>query len=213
MDKALTDETPDFVVFGGDQITGENQLWENSTVFLDQVFTPVKDHNIPFATIYGNHDESYNISHIGSYWYEKKKSVGKDLSWTQVNEDSSDDPKGMFNYYIPVYASRRARVPALLLWFFDSRSGVFNGKYHPEDEPWMSQDWVDPKAAAWINSTADSMRERWGSLPKSLAFVHIPPTPVQVIGNNSVGVNHTGINLDEPVDTQGGKGWVVEREN
>lgn len=207
MNKALTDETPDFAVFGGDQITGENQFWENSTSYLDQVFTAVKNHNVPFATIYGNHDESYNISHIASYHYEKEKSVGKDLSWTQANEESSGDPKGQFNYYIPVYASGNAKAPALLLWFFDSRSGVFNSPlYHKDDEPWLSQDWVDPKVATWINSTADSMRQQWGSLPKSLAFVHIPPSPIKAVQDHSVGPDHAGINYDVPISTQGGKG-------
>lgn len=195
------------MVFGGDQVAGENQLWENSTLFLDQMLSPIKKHKVPFASVYGNHDESYNVSHGSLYRYEKEKSVAKDFSWTQVNEESSGDPKGAYNYYIPVYSTKKSKIPSLLLWFFDSRSGTFNSPvYHKENEPWMTQDWVDPKVATWINSTADAMRKQWGELPKSLAFVHIPPTPAQTIGNNSVGTNHTGINFDAPVNTQGGSG-------
>lgn len=204
MDKALSDERPDFAVFGGDQITGENQLWENSTVFLDQILTPVRNHKVPFASVYGNHDESYNISHVSSYYAEKE--YAPKLSWTQSNPAASGDPKGVFNYYIPVYKDKKSKVPSLLLWFFDSRAGTFNSaQFGVKDEPWMTQDWVDPKAATWINETAKAMKSAWGTLPKSMAFVHIPPTPARSIGN-SVGDDHTGINFDEPVDTQGGRG-------
>ncbi|WOO84776.1 putative inactive purple acid phosphatase 16 [Vanrija pseudolonga] len=210
MNYALDDESPNLIVYGGDQITGENQLWENSTVFLDEIFAPALAHNTPFTTIYGNHDESYNISHVQSFWYEKTRAKAKKLSWTQMNDASSDDPKGVFNYYIPVYAHDNARVPALLLWFFDSRSGTFNsGYFNVTDEKWMSQDWVDPKAATWINGTAAQMKEQWGSLPKSLVYVHIPPSPAQAIGNDTVAKDpedHPGINYDEPVDIQGQNG-------
>lgn len=210
MNYALDDESPNLIVYGGDQITGENQLWENSTVFLDEIFAPALAHNTPFATIYGNHDESYNISHVQSFWYEKTRAKAKALSWTQMNDASSDDPKGVFNYYIPVYAHENAHVPALLLWFFDSRSGTFNsGYFNVTDEKWMSQDWVDPKAATWINGTAAQMKEQWGSLPKSLVYVHIPPSPAQAIGNGTVAKDpegHPGIDYDEPVDIQGQNG-------
>ncbi|KAL1406999.1 hypothetical protein Q8F55_006412 [Vanrija albida] len=210
MNRALDDEAPNLVVYGGDQITGENQLWENSTAYLDQVFAPALAHDTPFTSIYGNHDESYNISHVQSYWFEKTRAAAKRLSWTQMNDASSADPKGVFNYYIPVYASASARTPALLLWFFDSRSGTFNsGYFNVSDEKHMSQDWVDPQAAQWINATAGRMRDAWGALPKSLVYVHIPPAAAQVIGNGSVAEKpeeHPGIDYDEPVDVQGQNG-------
>jgi post-segregation antitoxin (ccd killing protein) len=201
MDTILTVEKPDFVVFGGDQITGENTLWENSTAYLDQVHAAVLKHNTPFASIYGNHDESYNISHLASYAFEKERAAARALSWTQSNRESAGDPKGIFNYYIPVYASASAKTPALLLWFFDSRAGQFNSRYFGvKDEPWMSQDWVDPGVEPWVRDTVAGMRKQWGSVPRSLAFVHIPPRVVRNIADRVTAEpdTHPGINFEAP---------------
>lgn len=208
MDGVLADEHPQFIVYGGDQINGESALYDNVTTYLDWAYSPALKSNTPFASVYGNHDEAYNISHIISYEYEMQRAPARHLSWTQRNPASSPDPRGAFNYYIPVYATPSASTPSLLLWFFDSRSGVFSsGKFLIIDEPWMTEDWVHQQSAKWLNETADGMKAAWGHLPKSLAFVHIPPTAALTIQNNEVGpkpAEHPGLHL-EPTTNQGRK--------
>ncbi|WOO76478.1 putative inactive purple acid phosphatase 16 [Vanrija pseudolonga] len=208
MDGVLADEHPNFIVYGGDQINGEHALYDNVTTYLDWAYSPALKSNTPFASVYGNHDESYNISHLISFEYETQRAPARHLSWTQRNPESSPDPRGAFNYYIPVYANAGATTPSLLLWFFDSRSGVFSsGKFLIIDEPWMTEDWVHQQSAKWLNETADAMKAAWGKLPKSLAFVHIPPTAALTIQTNEVTpklAEHPGIH-EEPTTNQGRK--------
>ncbi|WOO79971.1 putative inactive purple acid phosphatase 16 [Vanrija pseudolonga] len=208
MNDCLDDEKPNFIVFGGDQTNGENALKSNATAYLDWAFSPALRTQTPFATTYGNHDHSVYITHSASYDFEKNKAQAKALSWTQRNLDSSVDPEGSFNYYIPVYADAAATVPSLLLWFLDSRSGVFTAATNPED-------WVDTKAASWINSTAASMKAAWGKLPKSLVYVHIPPTAALTIQTKDVNPNpsaYPGIN-GEVVTNQGKRAAAFNVKN
>lgn len=218
MRKALSDERPDFVVFGGDQVTGENTFY-NVSGHQDHLLRPVIESKTRFASVYGNHDESYNVSHISSWLHERD--VAPELSWTQRVVEGAADPKGQFNYFIPLWADgkhgrrdegeekkgHKKKAPAAVLWFFDSRSGVHNsGEFGIKDEPWMSQDWVDPQSATWINSTADTMRKEWGTLPPSLVFVHIPPVAAGTIEKEVQARpdEFPGINIDTEPDTQGG---------
>ena len=223
MRKALSDESPDFVVFGGDQVTGENTFY-NVSGHQDHLLRPVLESKTRFCSVFGNHDESYNVSHISSWLHEKD--VAPELSWTQRVAESAADPKGQFHYFIPLWADgkhgrrdtneagrngrghghRHSGAPAAVLWFFDSRSGVHNsGEFGIKDEPWMSQDWVDPQAATRINSTADAMRRAWGSLPPALVFVHIPPVAAGTIEKEvqTHPDDFPGINIDTEPDTQG----------
>ena len=202
MRKALADEHPDFVVYGGDQVTGENTFY-NVTGHQNHLLQPVLETKTRFCSIFGNHDESYNVSHISSYLHEKD--VAPELSWTQRVVESAADPKGQFNYFIPLWADK-SQAPAAVLWFFDSRSGVhYSGEFGIKNEPWLAQDWVDPQAAAWINNTADAMRKEWGTLPPALVFVHIPPVLATPISKEVAERpdDFPGINFDPKPDTQG----------
>lgn len=211
MRKALSDEHPDLVVFGGDQITGENTFY-NVTGHQDHLLRPVLETNTPFCSVYGNHDESYNVTHMSSWLHEQD--VAPELSWTQRVPESAEDPKGQFNYFIPLWDGSNGhgkgpngKAPVAVLWFFDSRSGTHNsGLYGIKDEPWLSQDWVDPRAAEWVNATAGRMREQWGRLPPSLVFVHIPPVAAATIEKDVQArpAEFPGINFDTEPDTQGG---------
>lgn len=199
MRKALADEGPDFVVFGGDQVTGENTFF-NVSAHQDHLLSPVIDTRTPFASVYGNHDESYNVSHASSYLHERD--VAPELSWTRRTPESSEDPKGQYNYFIPVYDGD---APAAVLWFFDSRSGTHNSaQFGVKDEPWLSQDWVDPKSAEWVNATAKQMRDEWGRVPPSLVFVHIPPVAAGTIEQEvqKRPDDFPGINIDTNPGTQ-----------
>ncbi|ORY89023.1 Metallo-dependent phosphatase-like protein [Leucosporidium creatinivorum] len=204
MDNVLNSESPDFVVFNGDLVTGENLFLSNGTSYLPRALSSTISHSTPFASIYGNHDRSTNISHSALYAAEKSLCSARGLSYTLRNPSSADDEDGQFNYVLEVFSHRKKeqQAPELLLWMFDSRSGIF-------DDASMYWDWVDPKAAEWINSTSSSILRRYPSLgktlPPSLIFVHIPPSvalPLQAseVSNNA---SYPGINDDDPLDPQG----------
>ncbi|CAK5270433.1 unnamed protein product [Mycena citricolor] len=113
----LDNERPDFV----DLLTGENLSKENATKYLDQVWAPTVERSIPFASIHGNHDHSVNIAHEEEINYEIAQH-GKTLSYTR--SDVGPRPYGLANYWVPVYAKASDVKPAVVLWFFDSRSFV-----------------------------------------------------------------------------------------
>ena len=56
MNNVLIAEQPDLVVFTGDQITGNN-IVDNATDVLREVFSVVESFGIPFSSIFGNHDD------------------------------------------------------------------------------------------------------------------------------------------------------------
>lgn len=127
-----------FSVFGGDMVTGENLWRTNASEYLSLAIAPTAARNIPFATIFGNHDNSINITHPALYFHEQKHYAH--LSRTRETADSATDQAGRFNYYTEVFANTEDSVPSVILWFFDSRSGIF-------DDPTQYEDWVDAKTA------------------------------------------------------------------
>ncbi|KAJ7203347.1 hypothetical protein GGX14DRAFT_652261 [Mycena pura] len=55
----LEHEKPNYVVFNGDLITGENDVFAfNANKYLDQVFAPTVARKIPFSSTHGNHDNT-----------------------------------------------------------------------------------------------------------------------------------------------------------
>lgn len=49
---------PDFVVYLGDVITANNIPTENASLYWDQAISPTRDRNIPWASVFGNHDDA-----------------------------------------------------------------------------------------------------------------------------------------------------------
>jgi DNA repair exonuclease SbcCD nuclease subunit len=51
----LEAEKPDFVVFTGDQLNGQDSTWDARSV-LAKFSREVADRGIPWAAVFGNHD-------------------------------------------------------------------------------------------------------------------------------------------------------------
>ncbi|CAK5284803.1 unnamed protein product, partial [Mycena citricolor] len=129
----LDNERPDFV----DLLTGENLSKENATKYLDQVGRLLwrgASHlrlstgtSVTLLHSYATepeplqHDHSVNIAHEEEINYEIAQH-GKTLSYTR--SDVGPRPYGLANYWVPVYAKASDVKPAVVLWFFDSRSFV-----------------------------------------------------------------------------------------
>ncbi|XP_030924504.1 probable inactive purple acid phosphatase 16 [Quercus lobata] len=58
MNTVLDDETPDFVIYLGDVITANNIPIANASLYWDQAISPTKSRGIPFASVFGNHDDA-----------------------------------------------------------------------------------------------------------------------------------------------------------
>lgn len=59
--QVLDAERPDFVVFTGDQLNGQGTTWDAKTV-LAKFARTVTDRQIPWAAVFGNHDEEDGTS-------------------------------------------------------------------------------------------------------------------------------------------------------
>ncbi|KAJ7204299.1 Metallo-dependent phosphatase-like protein [Mycena rebaudengoi] len=205
----LDQEKPNYVVFNGDLMTGENVFKHNATNYLDIVFAPTVARNIPFSTAHGNHDNANNINHQQVIEYEQAHYP--ELSHTR--SDAGPKPYGSGNYWVPVYAKKSDWVPAALLWFFDSRSfvsGTGNGPGPIPDE--ANYYWVDPNSVPmYIKLQKLLMTVVWWKVPPSLVFVHIPVQKalylysLPSVGNHDdepdpsvqgfLGSNYTGLDL------------------
>ncbi|ESQ49057.1 hypothetical protein EUTSA_v10020902mg [Eutrema salsugineum] len=58
MSAVLDAETPDFVVYLGDVVTGNNIAIQNASLYWDKAISPTRERGIPWATLFGNHDDA-----------------------------------------------------------------------------------------------------------------------------------------------------------
>ncbi|KAJ7098550.1 Metallo-dependent phosphatase-like protein [Mycena belliarum] len=223
----LDNERPNYVVFNGDLITGENVFASNATKYLDQLFAPTVARNIRFSSTHGNHDNSLAINHLEEIEYEQAHYPT--LSYTR--SDVGPKPFGCGNYWVPVYAKESDFVPAVIMWFFDSRSFVSGhpGGADGPTPPAANFHWVDEKTVPqYIKQQCNLMTLVWKVVPPALVFVHIPVqkadilAPLPSVGNHDDEpdpatqgfLNETYTGLDLPfwnalVEMDGGRGRVL----
>lgn len=60
---------PDFVVYLGDVITANNLAIANASLYWNQATSPTKDRAIPWAGVFGNHDDAHFV--WPKEWFEK----------------------------------------------------------------------------------------------------------------------------------------------
>ncbi|KAH8832667.1 Metallo-dependent phosphatase-like protein [Flagelloscypha sp. PMI_526] len=175
----LDQEKPNYVVYNGDMVTGENLFADNATAYLDLVYGPATDRKIPFSSAHGNHDNANNINHQIIVEYEQKHFPT--LSYTRA--DVGPKPWGVGNYWVPVYENELSSTPSLIMWFFDSRSFVSGTGNGPGPVPESADKyWVDEKSVPpYIDRQAGLMKTLWGSVPPSLVFFHIPLQKAQLL--------------------------------
>lgn len=135
MKTVLEVESPELVVLNGDLITGENTFKENATDYVDKIVGPLVEAGLPWASTYGSewtlhpliqlqvtheirwldHDSDVNLTRKDIY--AREKTYANSLTGCEVTKKDS----GVSNYYLPVYPNNTSTIPAMILWFFDSR--------------------------------------------------------------------------------------------
>ena len=159
MEQALELEQPDLVVFTGDQTemnTVDPEVDFRRT--LEQILQPVVDADVPYAFVFGNHDDQA---------YESGTRADKDALLSVYQSigdcrtvDANPELTGTGTCKIPIYASSGNDV-AFNLWMVDS-----NTYYNPED---TSSGYGNPMQdqLAWMAENNDEGIN-------SLVFQHIP---------------------------------------
>lgn len=154
INEVLDAEKPDLVVFTGDIIYAK-PVKEG----LDEVFAPVIERKIPWAYVFGNHDDEFGMSRqeIMDYVVQKPYCIAR---------AGDKSLKGVGNYILEV-KNDNDKVGALL-YCFDS------GAYTPIKKL-GTYDWFDLGQIEWFckESAAYKKENDENPLP-ALAFFHIP---------------------------------------
>ncbi|ORY71527.1 Metallo-dependent phosphatase-like protein [Pseudomassariella vexata] len=205
VNEILDAESPGLVVFNGDLITGENTFYENGTKYLDQIVAPLISRGLSWASTYGNHDYSFNVTGATIF--------AREHLWPNARTQQmvSDANAGVSNYYLPLYDAKCSDddecAPELLLWFFDSRGGFLYQQLDVDGNQVGQPNWVDESVVNWFNETNTEMVQRFNKTIPSLAFVHIPTNASLALQEAGVDARtEPGINDDVPLAQQA-QGW------
>lgn len=202
--------TTNLAVLNGDLITGENVYLDNGTHYLDQLVGPLLSRNLTWASTYGNHDSSFNLSRAALLACEQRWPNARTAQMVTTSTSA-----GVSNYFLPVYPSSCTAAscsPALLLWFFDSRGGHLHQQRDPATGALVGQpDWVDESVVSWFRSTNAALVDAAGGTPiPALAFVHIPTNASLAAQEQGIDSRREpGVDDDAPVAQQG-QGWCSD---
>ncbi|KAI0999624.1 hypothetical protein K3495_g8572 [Podosphaera aphanis] len=161
VEKLLETERPDLVVLSGDQVNGETAGDAQSAIF--KYAAPLIERKIPFATIFGNHDDE------GSLPRNMQMAIVESLPYS-LSIAGPSDVDGVGNYYLEVqaYGSKHS---ALTIYLLDSHS------YSPDERNFKGYDWLKKSQIDWFRNTSKELRvnhEGYSHIHMDLAFIHIP---------------------------------------
>ncbi|CCL98565.1 uncharacterized protein FIBRA_00565 [Fibroporia radiculosa] len=192
--RMLDMERPDLVVFSGDQLNGQGTAWDSRSV-LAKFARVVTDRQIPWAAVFGNHDDEDGASR------EHQIKYMQGLPYSLVQEGPKDI-HGVGNYVLKVKSADASMTHLLTLYFLDSGAyskGALSwfGFFVPTEYDWIHQDqtdWflqessaIDPIERPFIPDGAKDFGHIWGrqdgsqmapprrlAKPNALMFFHIP---------------------------------------
>ena len=161
--EAVDYSKPDLVVFDGDNVAGsacENAGTELAAIA--KIINPVVERGVPFAFVYGNHDQEYRPG--GQDGRAAMMAMYQSFSGCLAT-DALGDGKSVFN--LPIYSGRDAGKLVSNLWFFDS------GQHDPSGAE--GYDWVHKDQIDWYVAESQALQaQNGGAKVPSLAFQHIP---------------------------------------
>ena len=156
MCEALDKYEPDLVIYLGDNTVADG--YENQKAAIEVVTKPVVDRGIPFAIVFGNHDEEHNVSK------EELLEIYRSLGC--LTYDAVPDMHGCGTCNLPILSSDGKRT-AFNLWLIDS------GDYN-RDEGATGYDYVHQDTIDWYKETAAALAEENGGEPvPAMDFQHI----------------------------------------
>ena len=148
----------DLVVFTGDQVHGPSVRTEAAMEkALDAILAPVAERGIPFAAVFGNHDDEGGVSK------ETQLAIYQSYPGCLMSA-GPDGITGCGNYNLLVWSSDGSR-PVCNLWFLDS--GTY-GEKGVSKYARVEQDQID-----WYTSTAGVLAEQYGEMLPAYLFQHI----------------------------------------
>lgn len=96
LNRMLIDEEPDLVLFTGDQLNGQGSSWDGASV-ITKVLSQVIDAKIPWAVVFGNHDDQADLNR------EEQMKIYKSLPYAVDGmEEGPSFVDGVGNYLLKV---------------------------------------------------------------------------------------------------------------
>ncbi len=154
--EALDKCKPDLVVYLGDNTVADG--YDNQIAAIKAVTAPVIERGVPFAIVFGNHDEEHGVSK--ETLLEVYRSLGC------LTYDASPELHGCGTCNLPILSSDGSSI-AFNLWLIDS--GMYN-----TDEGASGYDYVHPDQLDWYKRTAASLAaQNGGKVVPAINFQHI----------------------------------------
>lgn len=177
VEKVLDTEKPQLVVFTGDQIMGSECVQDSVTALL-KVVDPIIKRQIPYAMVWGNHDDEGSLDR----WEISKLAQSLPLSLFKIGDhDTNDNSFGVGNYVHYIYGEDGNPLSAL--YFLDAH------KYSPNAKAYSGYDWIKEEQWNFFDGYKDAFVDQKASL--SMAFFHIPlPEYLNVDSSSSPGTQN-----------------------
>lgn len=181
----LDDEQPDLVVLSGDQVNGETSADAQSAVF--KFASLLIRRKIPFATIFGNHDDEGSLSR------EALMQLTHSLPYSLIERGPSS-LDGVGNYYIEILARGQSHHSALTIYLLDTHG------YSPDERQFRGYDWLKKSQIDWFRETSNDLKNSpshkgYAHHHMDMAFIHIPLPEYRVEDDI---VDSTGLHPENP---------------
>lgn len=158
MREALDKYQPELAVFLGDNSISDTL--DGHREIIEKITEPVRERNIPYAAIFGNHD-----SQAEDVTKEELLEIYREYGC--LSYDGGDDIYGCANFNLPVLSSSCDEVK-FNLFFFDS------GSDNPDEEE-GGYDYIREDQINYYKETALSLKAaNAGKTVPAVAFQHIP---------------------------------------
>ncbi len=198
LDRAYDGLHPDLVLFTGDNTLGNHlhdvafvrirtlhnpaiTLWRMRRA-LDHILRPLEARGIPFAMIYGNHDDMNDVSKEEQFALYRAYSRCLPMNETDKSVDCD-------TYNIPLRASDGRT--AWNLYMLDSAWNDENGQHCR----------IKAETTRWYERTSDGLRrENGGAAVPSLMFLHVPLPQTKALSRTCA--------QDDVGAVRDGDGWV-----
>lgn len=162
--ESLDIEKPDLVILSGDQVNGETSPDSQTALFkMADLFVTKK---IPYAMIFGNHDDEGSMSRAALM------ELAEGLPYS-LSEHGPATIDGVGNYVIEVLARGTSHHSALTIYMLDTHS------YSPDESRFKGYDWIKPSQINWFREAAQSLEtspahKEYAHHHLDMVFIHIP---------------------------------------
>jgi len=173
--KTLVDrEDPDFIMFDGD-VTWNLSTESDLSSFLEGLTGYIEEKEIPWAHVYGNHDDENNALSRK----EQQKVYGSFRYCLSGNDD--ENISGVSNYVLPVLSNDGERI-AFNIWAIDSGTYIseeLKAQAMPKESifkgyPFSSYAYVKTDQIIWYYQTSKMLEAINGQKIPAMMCMHIP---------------------------------------